>query len=479
MAIIKCLSAKSKVGHVLRYVKDKEKTDEKIISGINCNPETAKEEMTFTKELYEKTGGRQYYHVIQSFKPGEVAPEKAHDIGKEFAEAKFENYECLVCTHVDKEHIHNHIIINSVNKETGKMYHSTKHTLIDLKQENNRICEREHLSIPEERKNRYFTMKEIKTAEKGISLKFKLMNDIDMAKENSSNREEFTKNMEKYGYSVNWTDTRKYITYTMPEGNKFRDRGLPAEYSKEAMENGFRGIEEKKCKSRESERVNGKERGTRRNEEDFKLFFGDERSYDYSKSKSNDSNGKLHYDEEPDGKLQRTGRVRQEGIAGSNKELRRDFEGSQDRERINDKQSDKSLRRRTRKAKECTEGDRREFSRSTDGDQERIGKDKGTSKAKHKGGIDAHGKSSNSLPDWDNSPDNIVESMAYSKEQGRSKDRDSDNEYSNDHAAAKAKQINQEIINTVEKDLPVVEKKEKVKDKELERSISRVWEPER
>jgi Relaxase/Mobilisation nuclease domain len=240
MAIIKCLSAKSNVGNILGYVRDREKTEDKIISGINCNPETAKEEMTFTKEFHGKKEGRQYYHVIQSFKPGEVEPIKAHEIGKAFASAKFENYEVVVCTHTDKDHVHNHIIVNSVNKETGKMYHSTKQDLRELKHENDRICEREGLSVPEPNKNRYMTMKELQPAMKGESWKFKLMTEIDHAKSISHTKDEFLENMKSRGHEVSWTDSRKYITYTTPEGMKCRDSKLPAEYSKETMEHEFK-----------------------------------------------------------------------------------------------------------------------------------------------------------------------------------------------------------------------------------------------
>ena len=277
MAVIKCLSAKSKVGHVLDYIQDMKKTEKKIVSGIRCNPETAREEMNFTKELYGKTEGRQYYHVIQSFKPGEITPEKAHEIGQELAEEKFKEYECVVVTHIDKEHVHNHIVVNSVNKETGKMYYSSKQNLRELKNENDRICKREGLSVPEQKKNRYFSMGEVKITEKGKSFKFRLMDDIDRAKDKSLSRDEFIGKMKEQGYEVNWTDTRKYITYTMPEGQKFRDRSLPSEYSKENMEHGFRQAQEEQAREESHDREKGKSR--EEIERDFKEFFGDIRSH--------------------------------------------------------------------------------------------------------------------------------------------------------------------------------------------------------
>jgi hypothetical protein len=245
MAVIKRLSAKSSVKGIINYITNKEKTDEKIISGQECSPNLAYEQMSATKLQYNKTEGIQYHHVIQSFKPGEVSPEKAHALGVELAQNHFKGHECVISTHIDKEHIHNHIVANSINKETGKKYVSTKERLRELKKENDRLCEREKLSIPEKNKNRYLKMQEVEPAKRGESWKFKLMNQIDIAKQQSSTKDEFIKNMEQEGYQVNWTDSRKYITYTTPEGQKCRDSKLLKEYSKEVMENEYRGIESK------------------------------------------------------------------------------------------------------------------------------------------------------------------------------------------------------------------------------------------
>jgi len=453
-------------------VQDKDKTEDKIISGINCNPETARDEMTFTKEFHGKTEGRQYYHVIQSFKPGEVEAEKAHELGKEFASTKFENYECVVCTHTDKDHVHNHIVINSVNKETGKMYHSTKQDLRELKQECNRICERERLSVPEQRKNRYFTMAEIKTAEKGESFKFRLMNDIDEAKKKSSSKEEFIKNMEKQRYGVNWTDSRKYITYTMPEGKKFRDKGLPNEYSKEAMENEFRGIEKEKQQSREQGRETGKpregDRADGRNiDKDFEFFFRrGQGSNGEHQSKSNDRNGKLHDGKESDAGMERESRSRQENTLGSDKELRRDFEADKDSERGISQQSGKGFRRRTGKTEERASGDRGQFQEVTAGHEGRVREDQGTDKARHEESSATHSKSFNSQYNGSSDPN------AHNQ---------LDNKSMADSKVEIEPDVNKEIVERVNMDLDEVLKrtkesvKEKKQDKEQQpkRNISR------
>ncbi|GAH59415.1 unnamed protein product [marine sediment metagenome] len=144
MAVIKILPSKGSLKKIIDYVLNKEKTDEKIISGKNCSPnEVAIDEMNTTKELYGKTDGLSYHHIIQSFKPGEVSPELAHEIGKELAENQFKGYEVLVATHIDKKHIHNHLVVNSVSFLDGRKLISNKETLREIKRESNRICQRE------------------------------------------------------------------------------------------------------------------------------------------------------------------------------------------------------------------------------------------------------------------------------------------------------------------------------------------------
>jgi hypothetical protein len=245
MAIIKRISSKSSVVKLVDYLTKEEKTDRHIISGIDCNPDNLANEFEVVKLQYNKTCGITYHHHIQSFKPGELTTEKAHKIGLEWAENNFKGHQCFVVTHKDKEHIHNHVVVNSVSIETGKKLVSNKTTLKEIKEDNDRICEREKLSIPEKKQNRYWTQAEIQTAEKGESWKFRLMNQIDICKSKSKNKKEFIGNMNKAGYEVNWTDSRKYITYITPEKMKCRDRKLPKEYSKEEMINGFGEIETK------------------------------------------------------------------------------------------------------------------------------------------------------------------------------------------------------------------------------------------
>ena len=201
MATIKRLSSKGSIKNIINYVLNKEKTNERIVSGKDCSPLNAVEEMNATKKSYDKTGGITYNHIIQSFKPGEITPEKAHKIGVELAEKQFKNHEVLVATHKDKEHIHNHLIINSVSFKDGRKLITDKTSLREIKLESNRICKREHLSTIEKpyAKERY-SMAEYKLAEKGLPIwKEQLRSAIDEAKENSKNLVEVKEYLREIG----------------------------------------------------------------------------------------------------------------------------------------------------------------------------------------------------------------------------------------------------------------------------------------
>lgn len=252
MASIKSLSSKSPVSKIIKYVTNPQKTNEDLISGINCNPENVKDEMKYTKAHYHKTDGVQYFHVIQSFKPGEIDPNKAHAIGAELASKIAQYHECLVVTHTDKDHIHNHIVINSVSYKTGKKY-QVENGAYKIKKESDKICERENLSIIENKKKLEKDKDSVKV--KGMSSneyrvainkdvpwwKGQVIIHIRESKLKCTTKEDFIKDMEGKGYKVNWSDTRKYITYTTPDGKKVRDNKLHDEtLLKEAMEIGFK-----------------------------------------------------------------------------------------------------------------------------------------------------------------------------------------------------------------------------------------------
>lgn len=251
MAVIKAVNSKASLGKAIKYVTKEEKTEEKLILGKDCNPITAIDEMKATKEQWNKTEGRQYAHLVQSFKPEDnVTAKKAYEIGKKFIEntEKFKGHEVVMATHVDKGHIHNHFIVNSVNYENGKKLHTTKNELQQLKEYSNQLSREYGLSIPTKGKDiTSFNQKKYKAIEKGFTGKEKSYL-LETAKEVSSslkkaiNKENFIKEMESKGYRVTWTDTRKNITFTTPEGKKVRDSNLEKtfkehKFSKEGITN--------------------------------------------------------------------------------------------------------------------------------------------------------------------------------------------------------------------------------------------------
>jgi len=214
-----------------------------LVSGINCQPQSVYDDFLNTKLLYRKDGGVMFYHMAQSFPKGaEVDPRQAHEAARRLAEY-FEGCEVLVCTHVDREHIHSHCVINSVNFETGKKLHMAKKQLQELMRRNDMICLEMGLPVfePTTQQARGMSGAEYHTALKGQSWKLRLMNTIDACMKYAADKDAFVSLMASEGYQVRWEISRKYITYTTPDGLKCRDSKLHEEkYCKEAMEHEFR-----------------------------------------------------------------------------------------------------------------------------------------------------------------------------------------------------------------------------------------------
>ena len=235
---------------VLNYTMQEKKTvadGKKFVSGVNCMAETSLAEFQNTKRLFHKETGRQYYHFVQSFAPGEaVTPELAHEIALQFASEceKLKGFEIVVSTHCDRDHIHSHFVMNSVNSETGKKFHISEREINLLMQESDQIIQQYGLAVvspqPKQKKNA-LSAREYRSAYKGQSWKSRLMVAIDKAMCYADNRPEFIDLMERQGYQVKWTRDRKYITYTTPEGFKCRDNKLHEDkYLKSNMQAEFR-----------------------------------------------------------------------------------------------------------------------------------------------------------------------------------------------------------------------------------------------
>lgn len=231
---------------VMLYVMQEMKTTWEgapLVSGINCQPQSVYDDFLNTKLLYHKDGGVMFYHMVQSFPKGAaVDPRQAHEAARRLAEY-FDGCEVLVCTHVDREHIHSHCVINSVNFETGKKLHMAKEQLQELMRRNDMICQEMGLPVfePTAQQARGMSGAEYHTALKGQSWKLRLMNTIDECMKYAADKDAFVSLMASEGYAVRWESGRKYITYTTPDGLKCRDNKLHEEkYCKEAMEHEFR-----------------------------------------------------------------------------------------------------------------------------------------------------------------------------------------------------------------------------------------------
>ena len=234
---------------VLWYTQQKEKTlweGQRLVTGRNCTAQSALSEMQLTKERYRKTDGRQYYHFVQSFSEQDnLTPQEVHAIGLELAQREFPDFEVLVATHIDTDHLHNHLVVNSVSFQDGHKLHQSAADLQAHRLANDKICIAHGLEIlppPQKQvKQKRMNTREYRSAAKGESWKFRLMNAIDQCMRYASTKEEFISLMESEGYQVRWADSRKNITYTTPQGMKCRDDRLhELKYTKEVMEREFR-----------------------------------------------------------------------------------------------------------------------------------------------------------------------------------------------------------------------------------------------
>ena len=183
------------MGAVMRYTMQEWKTEfegQQLVTGINCQPETVYADFMATKRLYHKTDGVLFYHMVQSFPKGEVVdPVTAHAAAVKLAEY-YEGYEVLVCTHTDRDHIHSHFLINSVNFDTGRKLHIAKEQLQELRQRNDMVCKEFSLPVfqPREQKQKTKTMTigEYHTAARGQSKKLQLMKIINDCMRHATNR---------------------------------------------------------------------------------------------------------------------------------------------------------------------------------------------------------------------------------------------------------------------------------------------------
>ena len=224
MAIIK-VSVGGKTATLEKYLKQEHKTDKELMTGKDCYVNKFTKSFEMTKRIYHKREGRQHYHIIQSFKPGETNKQQAHQIGVAFANIeKLQGFQVAIITHIDKEHIHNHIVINSVNQETGKKFRLDNPTFKEIKEKSNELCKEQNLSTINFGKKEYLiplSMAQIKTREKGISSQERLIKIIKEKSITVKTKEEFINELKNERYEVNWTnrDRLSYVDLELKEKN--------------------------------------------------------------------------------------------------------------------------------------------------------------------------------------------------------------------------------------------------------------------
>ncbi len=275
-------------------------SNQRLVSGVNCDGENAFAEFLATKKSYKKTDGMNFYQYVQSFSPEEnITPHQAHEIAIEFAEKAWTGYEVLVATHCDAQHIHSHFVINSVSFENDKKLRQNPNTLKSLRALSDEICRHHNFSTlePYNKDGMKISTREYRTAVKGQSWKFKLMNDIDKAMNISGSKEDFINAMSIMGCSVTWTGDRKYITYQCPNKMKCRDIKLHNDkYLKGSMENEFRYRQEQYFGKPQAEKqqLTDSDRATiGRNESDFDSVTGQGRRTHPAENGNNLSAGTL------------------------------------------------------------------------------------------------------------------------------------------------------------------------------------------
>ena len=259
MAVVESIPEKNQTPSaqkgVLDYCMQPSKTfdeDEQLayISGYNCIPEMANESFLATQKIFgHEPDGVRFYHFVQSFKIGEaISPQEANEIGMELAKI-FGNREVIVATHIDKDHLHNHIVVCSYDLESGLKLHYNKYFLSDLRQKSDEICQAHGLNVLKKYnpnvKSQRLGPKEYRAAMNGNSWKMALRVAIDYCMARATNKDAFQCEMKKLGYDMVWTLERKYITYICPTQNgkecRVRDIKLNDEkYLKENMEHEFR-----------------------------------------------------------------------------------------------------------------------------------------------------------------------------------------------------------------------------------------------
>lgn len=245
MAVTKIKAIRGTLSKAIAYILNPEKTDEKLlVSSYGCASETAAREFEWTRKIAEQKGMNPVRiiarHVIQSFEIGEVTPELAHEIGKQFAdEILGGKYEYVLTTHIDKDHVHNHLIFNAVDFMDYHAYKSYKRIYYDMREVSDRLCKENGLSVIPPSQNKGMGYKEYTEAKRGTSWKQKLKQTIDRLVITAKDYDDFLRLMQEAGYEIK---TGKYISFRTEGQERFtRSKTIGENYTEERIKERIAG----------------------------------------------------------------------------------------------------------------------------------------------------------------------------------------------------------------------------------------------
>ena len=245
MAVTKIKAIRGTLSKAIAYILNPEKTDEKLlVSSYGCASETAAREFEWTRKIAEQKGMNPVRiiarHVIQSFEIGEVTPEFAHEIGKQFAdEILGGKYEYVLTTHIDKDHVHNHLIFNAVDFVNYHAYKSYKRIYYDMREVSDRLCKENGLSVIPPSQNKGMGYKEYTEAKRGTSWKQKLKQTIDRLVITAKDYDDFLRLMQEAGYEIK---TGKYISFRAEAQERFtRSKTIGENYTEERIKERIAG----------------------------------------------------------------------------------------------------------------------------------------------------------------------------------------------------------------------------------------------
>ena len=245
MAVTKIKAIRGTLSKAIAYILNPEKTDEKLlVSSYGCASETAAREFEWTRKIAEQKGMNPVRiiarHVIQSFEIGEVTPELAHEIGKQFTdEILGGKYEYVLTTHIDKDHVHNHLIFNAVDFVDYHAYKSYKRIYYDMREVSDRLCKENGLSVIPPSQNKGMGYKEYTEAKRGTSWKQKLKQTIDRLVITAKDYDDFLRLMQEAGYEIK---TGKYISFRAEGQERFtRSKTIGENYTEERIKERIAG----------------------------------------------------------------------------------------------------------------------------------------------------------------------------------------------------------------------------------------------